>query len=79
MHVALEPRRTIRRAKRKKVSKKNDTTKSGEVNKEREKMGEKKNGKREATVHYLQSTAIVKDGRSREGTWVVYGGKSVRK
>lgn len=78
MHVALEPRRTIRRAKRKKVSKKNDTTKSGEVNKEREKMGEEK-GKREATVHYLQSTAIVKDGRSREGTWVVYGGKSVRK
>lgn len=69
MHVALEPRRTgIRRAKRKKVSKKNDTTKSGEVNKEREKMGEKK-GKREATVHYLQSTAIVKDGRSREGTY----------
>jgi hypothetical protein len=48
MHVALEPRRTIRRAKRKKVSKKNDTTKSGEVNKEREKMGEKKreNGRR---------------------------------
>jgi hypothetical protein len=63
--------------KEKRSARKTTTTKSGKVNKEREKMGEEK-GKREATVHYLQSTAIVKDGRSREGTWVVYGGKSVR-